>query len=206
MRIYSFIVLVSFSILVFAQDNTSNWSVRWAQSEIKQGEIAELIVTCSISDNWYMYASDFDPSLGPVVTELELAKHASYSTVGKLVSYKRKEKFDSLWMGKITYFINKAEYRIKIKVLAETSPVIKGILRYQVCSDIEGRCIPGSYDLVVPKLKVIASPNKTVITNSEVLPSATSSSEKIQKLEAERAKTDVSVPYLKSFISKYRKP
>ncbi|MCU0428528.1 MAG: protein-disulfide reductase DsbD N-terminal domain-containing protein [Cytophagaceae bacterium] len=189
----------------FPQDNTSAWQVQWSKSEVKQGETLDLLIRCSIADNWYMYGSDFDPNLGPTVTTLELASHPSYKKVGNLISVHRKEKFDSLWMGKITYFTGKAEFKVTIKI--NSNPVIKGLLRYQVCSDLEGRCIPGFYDLQIPPLKVIPSANSIDVNQLERKNSPVTNQvnwDRVKHLESIKKTTDSSIPYLKVFISKYR--
>lgn len=162
MRILVLISLFMY-VLGFAQDNTSQWTTHWSKPSVTAGETVELIITCSIAENWYMYGSDFDPNLGPTVTTLEITPHPSFKPIGNLVSVKRKEKYDSLWGGKITYFLHHAEFRIKVKVL-ENNPTVNAVLRYQVCSDLEGKCIPGNFEFKAPKLKVKEVPKKNVLT------------------------------------------
>jgi hypothetical protein len=221
MRVSLTVVLLFLFVSALSQDNTSGWTTRWSTPQAKAGDIVELTISCNIADNWYMYGSDFDPNLGPVVTTIEVTPHPSFKVVGDLASVKRKEKYDSIWSGKITYFTGKAVFKIRVKVL-ENNPVFNAMMRYQVCSDAEGKCIPGSYEFKAKKLTVLA-PAKTEVTPTptDTAKSATPISVKkntetgknlsLRELETERDKTiqkdkagnDSSVEYLRRFIKKY---
>src|SRR5690606_30244811 len=103
--------------------------------------------------DWYLYSSDFDPELGPMVTEFSFEPHASYRLVDGIQPVKPKKKYDDIWEGEYTYFTGTAEFRQKVKVL-QANPVIKGTVSYQICSDVTGQCIPFDTDLKQPKIEV----------------------------------------------------
>ncbi|NEM96927.1 protein-disulfide reductase DsbD family protein [Pontibacter burrus] len=119
----------------------ATWSYDVSKKEAAVGEEVELIFNVKIDKDWYLYSSDFDPELGPMVTEFTFVKHPSYELVGKIKPVNPKKKYDDLWGGEYTYFIGTAQFRQKIKVLKPDLQV-KGSYEYQVCTDIDGRCIP----------------------------------------------------------------
>ncbi|MBC5775611.1 thioredoxin family protein [Pontibacter sp. KCTC 32443] len=119
----------------------ASWSYDTSKKQVAVGEEVELIFNVRIDKDWYLYSSDFDPDLGPMVTEFKFAKHPSYELVGKIVPVKPKKKYDDLWGGEYTYFVGTAQFRQKIKVL-KPELLIKGTYEYQVCTDVDGRCIP----------------------------------------------------------------
>ena len=100
-----------------------------------------------------MYSSDFDPNLGPIVTSLNLKKNNGFSAVGKLKPTKPKRKFDDIWGGEISYFIEKAKFKQKIKILKE-NPIIEGVVEYQTCTIKDGACVGGEFDIKISGLKV----------------------------------------------------
>ncbi|ARS37878.1 protein-disulfide reductase DsbD family protein [Pontibacter actiniarum] len=119
----------------------ATWSYDVSKKQVAVGEEVELIFNAKIDKDWYLYSSDFDPDLGPMVTEFKFQKHPSYELVGKIVPVKPKKKYDDLWEGEYTYFTGTAQFRQKIRVL-KPDLLVKGSYEYQVCTDVDGRCIP----------------------------------------------------------------
>ncbi|MBC5993763.1 protein-disulfide reductase DsbD family protein [Pontibacter cellulosilyticus] len=117
------------------------WSYDVSKKQAAVGEEVELIFNVRIDKDWYLYSSDFDPDLGPMVTEFKFQKHPSYELIGKIVPVKPKKKYDELWEGEYTYFVGTAQFRQKIRVL-KPELLVKGSYEYQVCTDVDGRCIP----------------------------------------------------------------
>lgn len=135
------------------------WSYSLSQKEVKIGETVELIFKAEIDEVWYLYSSDFDPNLGPTVTTFSFEKSNTFKTIGKIRPVGAKEKYDSTWEGKVRFFKKHAEFRQTVKILT-ANPVIKVNFYYQVCSDIEGKCIPFTEDYVFENIKVIALEKK----------------------------------------------
>ena len=119
----------------------ASWSYDVSKKQVAAGEEVELIFNVRIDKNWYLYSSDFDPELGPMVTEFKFAKDPSYELVGKIVPVHPKKKYDELWEGEYTYFTGTAQFRQKIRVL-QPDLQVKGTYEYQVCTDVDGKCIP----------------------------------------------------------------
>ncbi len=114
--------------------------------------MVEIRFNATIDDTWYLYSSDFDPDLGPMVTEFFFEENDTYERIGEVVPVNPKKKFDSLWMGEYTYFSVKGQFTQKVKILTDEFN-ISGNYTYQVCSDIDGKCIPfdDDFDLGVKK-------------------------------------------------------
>ena len=121
--------------------NPATWSYATSKEQVKVGEEVELIFNVRIDKDWYLYSSDFDPELGPMVTTFVFQKHPSYELVGEVKPVNPKKKYDELWEGEYTYFTGTAQFRQRIRVL-QPNLLVKGSYEYQVCTDIDGRCIP----------------------------------------------------------------
>ncbi|MDB5261686.1 MAG: thiol:disulfide interchange protein DsbD [Adhaeribacter sp.] len=119
----------------------ARWGYDVSSREVKVGEEVELIFNVTITPDWYLYSSDFDPELGPMVTTFTFQKDASYALVGKIKPVNPKKKYDKIFDGEYTYFTGQAQFRQRIKVLNPRLN-IKGAYEYQVCSDVDGKCIP----------------------------------------------------------------
>ena len=119
----------------------AKWSYDISNDSPAVGEEIDLIFYATIDKDWYLYSTDFDPDLGPMVTEFNFALNDTYELVGEIKPIGRKKKYDEIWEGEYTYFKEKAEFRQTIKILKEGYGV-KGEYLYQVCSDIDGKCIP----------------------------------------------------------------
>ncbi|WP_221394652.1 cytochrome c biogenesis protein CcdA [Dyadobacter sp. NIV53] len=147
--------LVKASSFAQIQKAKAHWTYTFSKNEVKKGETIDLIYTAVIDNEWYMYSSDFDPDLGPMLTTFTYEKNNSFELVGKLKPQNPKEKFEEVWGGKVRYFDKKAVFKQTIKVLAD-NPAIKGSSEYQTCSHTNGLCIPGNEDFEFKGLKVIA--------------------------------------------------
>ena len=137
-----FFILFLISNQAFSQIlHPAEWEDKMSTSNPQVGDTIDLIFNTVIEEGWYLYSTDFDPDLGPLVTEFTFTPDESYELIGEIQPIKPKRKYDSLWEGEITYFQPKGQFIQKIKVLAK-NPVIKGSIFYQVCTDIDGKCIP----------------------------------------------------------------
>lgn len=140
--------------------NPATWSVTTSKKEVKIGDNFDVIFNVVIDDNWYLYSSDFDPELGPLVTEFVFEPDDSYELVGDIRPIDPKKKYDELWEGEYTYFAGKAQFRQTVHILSGDL-IIKGSYSYQVCSDIDGKCIPFEDEFSVENVVVV---NETKIT------------------------------------------
>ncbi|WKN33331.1 cytochrome c biogenesis protein CcdA [Porifericola rhodea] len=120
----------------------ATWSVELSKGTVKVGEEVEVILYADIIEDWYLYSNDFDPELGPMVTEINFNPNEAYELVGEVRPIGAKEKYDDIFEGNYTYFTKKAEFRQTIKVKKASLKEISGDYNYQTCSDITGQCIP----------------------------------------------------------------
>ncbi len=118
-----------------------SWTYELSRPDAKAGDTLTLIFKAKIDKDWYLYSSDFDPDLGPLVTEFTFTPHASFELIDSIMPIGAKKKYDDLWEGEYTYFREKGEFRQKVK-LNSLPPDISGSFFYQVCTDVDGKCIP----------------------------------------------------------------
>ncbi|MDX5346714.1 MAG: thioredoxin family protein [Hymenobacteraceae bacterium] len=141
-KIFSVLLMMLAVVLAQAQVlQPAKWTTDVSKKSVKAGEEVDLIFNVKIDKDWYLYSSDFDPNLGPTVTTFTFQKHPSYQLVGNIKPVNPKKKYDDLWGGDYTYFTGTAQFRQKIKVL-KPDLLVKGSYDYQVCTDVDGKCIP----------------------------------------------------------------
>ncbi len=109
-------------------------------SNVKVGETIKLYFEVDIDKDWYVYSSDFDKLLGPIVAELNFEKSDAFEVIGGLKAVNPKKKYDDLWEGDYTYFVKKGKFYQVVKILKPTA-TIKTTLTYQECSEVSGKCI-----------------------------------------------------------------
>ena len=181
MRYYCFLL---FSILSWVSTTSvaqilqpSTWTYHATQTTTAPGDTVDLVFEVTIDADWYLYSSDFNPELGPTVTEFTFVPSDRYELIGGVQPVGAKRKYDDLWEGEYTYFIGKAEFRQTIRVLDE--PVtIQGSYAYQVCTDLDGQCIPGEGEFAFAFRSKAASGSTTTQTppaDGEIVPPAISS-------------------------------
>lgn len=123
------------------------WQVSADTETPATGEEITLTFTAEVPPDWYMYSNDFDPNLGPMLTEAQFLANESYELIGELTPVNPQEKYDEIWEGDIRYFTQEAVFQQKVKVV-DPAGEISGSVTYQICTDITGQCIPFETDLV----------------------------------------------------------
>lgn len=129
-----------------------SWKVELSNSTPEVGDEIEVLFKATIETNWYLYSSDFDPDLGPMLTEFYFLEDKSYERIGEIVPVNPQEKYDSLWEGEYTYFKGEGLFKQKVKILQKEFN-ISGNYTYQVCSDVDGKCIPFDDDFAIGSKK-----------------------------------------------------
>jgi thiol:disulfide interchange protein len=123
----------------------ASWSYVIAQKEVKANDQIDLVFNVKIDKDWYLYSTDFDPDLGPMVTTFNFKADKSYELVGKIKPVHAKKKHSELWGGEYTYFVKTAQFIQTVRVLDENFK-ITGDVEYQVCTEVDGKCIPFDQD------------------------------------------------------------
>lgn len=117
----------------------ATWSFSVSKSDVKVGDEVELIFKADIPKDWYMYSNEFKGD-GPIKAVFKFDKNATYKLVGGIKAINPITKQDEFF-GEVKIFKKKAEFRQKVKILA-ANPAIKGtVVEYQICSDIDGKCV-----------------------------------------------------------------
>jgi thiol:disulfide interchange protein len=129
------------------------WSWAPAKNTVKTGEELELIFKVTVDRNWYVYANDFDPDCGPMLTTVTFEKHPSFELVGNLKAINPKAKHDEIFDCDVKIFEGVGEFRQKIKVLRKNL-TLKGEYDGQTCTEVDGKCIPFDGDFVFTGITV----------------------------------------------------
>lgn len=151
----------------------TTWSFDTKGKEVKVGETIELEFNATIEKDWYLYSSDFDPNLGPIVTEIKIAPNDSYKLVGGLTPIHPKKKFDEMWDGDVTYFKNKGTFIQKVKIL-KPNPIIDGKISFQSCTDVDGRCVNATEKFSFQVKAIAATVNAPELKESDEKPALAS--------------------------------
>ena len=119
----------------------AKWEYELSTTEFKIGDEVDLIFKATIERDWHLYSSDFDPELGPMVTTFTFSPNDSYELIGGIKAINPKKDYDEIFEGDYTYFEGTGEFRQTIKVVS-LDLNFKGFYEYQVCTTVDGRCIP----------------------------------------------------------------
>ncbi|MGB3850076.1 MAG: cytochrome c biogenesis protein CcdA [Tunicatimonas sp.] len=153
MRYFYFLLLVAWwggiTPLEAQISQPATWSYHATQTAVKSGDTVDLVFEVAIDPDWYLYSSDFDPEVGPMVTEFTFAPNDGYELLGGIQPVGAKRKYDELWEGEYTYFVGTAEFRQAVRVTSEALSAIRGNYAYQVCTDVDGRCILGEGEFAI---------------------------------------------------------
>ncbi len=123
------------------------WDFKIDSSNLEKSNEVNLVFTASIEPTWYLYSSDVDPNVVTADTEFEFINNKTFTLIDTIIPINPKIKYDSIWEGVVTYFDLTGTFVQKIRLDTE-SPYVNGTIYYQVCSEIEGKCIQFSTDFV----------------------------------------------------------
>ncbi len=141
------------------------WSV--ANTTVRVGDEIDLIFKVTIDKDWYIYANEFDPDCGPMLTTVTLNLDASFKVVGALKAINSTAKHDEIFDCDVKIFKSTAEFRQKIKVLS-TKLKLAGIYEGQVCTEVEGKCVPFDGEFAFAGINVLGGVKE--IKKSETQP------------------------------------
>ncbi|MBX2964822.1 MAG: thioredoxin family protein [Cyclobacteriaceae bacterium] len=141
-RVLFSVILLFASGIASAQILTpAKWSWSPSKTSVKTGEELDLIFKVTIDKNWYVYANDFDPDCGPLLTTVTFEPHPSFELVGKLKAINPLDKHDEIFECDVKIFKGTGEFRQRIKVLGRELK-ISGEYEGQTCTEVDGKCIP----------------------------------------------------------------
>jgi thiol:disulfide interchange protein DsbD len=119
----------------------AKWTWAPSKTSVKTGDQLDLIFTVTTDKTWYVYANDFDPDCGPMLTTVTLEPHASFELVGDLKAINPIDKHDEIFGCDVKIFKDKGEFRQTIRVLS-TDLKLAGTYDGQTCTEVDGKCIP----------------------------------------------------------------
>lgn len=163
------IILILCSFSIFGQiREPASWTYEASKEEVQIGDEIELVFKVKLEDTWHLYSADLDPEIGPLPTVFEYKKDPSFEVVGDVVQRGIHREYDSLWEAYITYFSEKAEFRQKVKILSDRVNV-SGSYEYQVCTTVDGMCIPGAGDFSFSTIKIAGADSESNDERSQSL-------------------------------------
>ena len=162
------IALVSFSS-IYAQ-NPATWTVNLVD---KGNGNVELTAKFKIEPTWHIFDLTV-PEGGPMPTTIAIDKLSGATKVGsfKAVDSKLKKKYDDIFQMEYGYYETQATFVQQLKVTDKAAFVLEGDIRGQVCSEIDGQCIPIKIDLDfkskdLPSTLTVAGGAAEAVTSSE---------------------------------------
>lgn len=123
------------------------WNAEIREKSFSAGDTVLVKFTAEIPQDWYMYSSDFDPELGPMLTEFQFSGEG-FEAIDSVEPIGAKKKYDEIFEGEYTYFTKKAVFTQQFK-LQEKDAVINASVSYQLCSHVTGQCIPFTSEISV---------------------------------------------------------
>ncbi len=131
----------------------ADWTVSPSVTAAKAGDVVDIRFSVTIDENWYLYSNEFPCEDGPIKTTVEFDPHGSYELVGGLTAVNPLSKHDDIFDCDIKIFKGKGEFVQRVRMLG--SPVkISGHYEYQVCSDLDGKCISFDEDFALTRIQV----------------------------------------------------
>lgn len=138
----------------------ATWTMNASKTDVKVGDEIELVFRAVIDPRWYMYATDFDPDCGPLLTEVSFEEGSGFEAVGPLRAINSKDKHDEIFGCDVKVFIGQAEFRQRVKITGSPVQVI-GAISGQVCTEIDGSCISFEEDFQFNAFTVTGSTKNT---------------------------------------------
>jgi thiol:disulfide interchange protein len=144
----------------------AQWSTSPSVTEAKVGDEIDLIYTVRIDDKWYLYSTEFPCEDGPLRTEFTFKPNKSYALVGKVIPVNPKDKHDKIFECDVKIFDKKAEFRQRIKIL-NAPLIVSGAYSYQVCTEIDGSCIPADDEFTFNQVRVSGGKQLATVKTEE---------------------------------------
>lgn len=152
-RVLVFLLLISSIVLQAQILEPAKWTSKPSVTSANAGDVIELIFDVKIDKDWYLYSSEFPCEDGPIPTSFTFEPNAGYELVGGIIPVNPIDKYDDIFECDVKVFKKTAQFKQKVKLLG-SGVIIKGEFEYQVCTEIDGRCVPGDGEFVFDKIEV----------------------------------------------------
>lgn len=135
----------------------AKWDIRLSETNIRAGDEVDIIFKATIDDVWYLYANEFDPDCGPLLTEVRIDTKENFELVGGLKAINSVAKHDEIFDCPVKIFKKTGEFRQRIRVIG--NPLnISGAIEGQVCTELDGKCVSFEEDFSFEKVAVSGAP------------------------------------------------
>ncbi|MEQ9414427.1 MAG: protein-disulfide reductase DsbD family protein, partial [Cyclobacteriaceae bacterium] len=153
-RVLILVLFVSAAMVLKAQIlEPTKWTSKSSVSSANAGDVIEIIFDVKIDDNWYLYSSEFPCEDGPIPASFTFEPNGGYELVGGIIPVNPIDKYDDIFECDVKVFKKTAQFRQKVKLLGK-GVVIKGEYEFQVCTEVDGRCVPGDGEFLFDKIEV----------------------------------------------------
>jgi len=138
------LILITPFVFGYAQEPAS-WTTKLIDKG--NGEV-ELTFSFKIDPTWHIYEINI-PDGGPMPTSLSIDKLTGATKVGgfKAVNSKLKKAYDEIFEMEVGYYEAQATFVQRLRITDKAAFALEGDFRGQVCSEVDGQCIPIKIDL-----------------------------------------------------------
>jgi thiol:disulfide interchange protein DsbD len=98
--------------------NPTQWTTSISLTKFKMGDEIDLIFSVKIDSGWHLYSTEFPCRDAYIPTEITFLPNKSYALIGKINPVNPKNMYDSMFNCDLKVFEKTAEFRQRIKVLA----------------------------------------------------------------------------------------
>jgi thiol:disulfide interchange protein DsbD len=117
--------------------------VKWETSVEKISDTEyDLISTAAVDDGWHLYSQSV-PDDGPIPTTFIYKATTDYELSGTTQEEEGHTVDDPVFLMKIKFFEDKAEFRQRIKVLNQELSIVEGEVEFMACND--EKCLAPEY-------------------------------------------------------------
>ncbi len=118
----------------------ARWQYELTKQFVKQGDMVELVFKVTLDDTWHLYSNIQNYDIGPLPTSFNFEKNDTFKLIGDIKPIGNSKAFDDVFEVNVNYFEHTAEFRQKVQILSN-NPIIKGAYEYQVCNEVDGKCL-----------------------------------------------------------------
>nr|WP_029905259.1 cytochrome c biogenesis protein CcdA [Prevotella sp. 10(H)] len=161
-KTFLFLILSVFTFANIYAQSPATWTVKLLDKG--NGEV-ELTANFRIDPTWHVYDIHI-PEGGPMPTSLSIDNLKGATKVGdfQAINSKLKKVYDDIFEMEVGYYEGQATFVQRLKITDKAAFVLEGDLRSQVCSEVDGQCIPIKIDLDfkskdLPSTVVVAANN-----------------------------------------------
>jgi thiol:disulfide interchange protein DsbD len=153
--------LLIFSVITNAQVLEP---VKWKTSVEKISDTEyDLVSTATVDGGWHLYSQSV-PDNGPIPTTFIYKANADYELSGSTQEEEGHTVDDPVFQMRIKFFVDKVEFRQRIKVLNQELSVVEGEVEYMACDD--EKCMPPDYVDLKFNLKTLGASEVSFSTNA----------------------------------------